>query len=177
MNVTVAKFDDRIAQDMPSDVASQQARIDALVSMHGAGGVFVDGVSVAELRKASADGVYRVSVPDAVDTVSTPTLRELLDRDITMLPGHQTDPGYVVSGMRAFYGDVFTDADEAAVRALVVPPKLPAASTPAQQHAADQIEQSAVGAVDGQPTTTADPVAGATETGDATANDAGDTHA
>jgi hypothetical protein len=46
--------------------------------------------------------------------------RENLDKALAALPGEYTDPEFVVSGMREFFGDLFTDADEARVRELVV---------------------------------------------------------
>lgn len=48
--------------------------------------------------------------------------RAALDASIAALPGDYTDPEFVVKGMRSHYGDLFTAADEAAVRERVKPP-------------------------------------------------------
>jgi len=45
--------------------------------------------------------------------------REGLDKAIAELPGSQTDPDYVVNGMRSFFGDLFTEDDEARIREVV----------------------------------------------------------
>lgn len=58
--------------------------------------------------------------------------RKELDEAIRGLPGEQNDPDYVVNAMRAHFGeDLFTDADEARVRELVVKPAGDAPQTPA----------------------------------------------
>lgn len=46
--------------------------------------------------------------------------RSKLDEALAALPGIHTDPDYVVSGMRSFFGEVFTIEDEAKVRELVI---------------------------------------------------------
>lgn len=51
----------------------------------------------------------------------TPVTREALDATLATLPGDQTDPDYVVSSMRGYFGDLFTPDDEARVRDLVKP--------------------------------------------------------
>jgi hypothetical protein len=48
--------------------------------------------------------------------------REELDAALASLPGEYNDPDYVVNGMRAHFGGVFTEADEATVRELVKAP-------------------------------------------------------
>lgn len=53
---------------------------------------------------------------------ATAPTRGDLDEALGMLPGDQTDPDYVVDGMRAYFGTLFTDADEARVRHAVRPP-------------------------------------------------------
>lgn len=46
--------------------------------------------------------------------------REELDAALATLPDDYTDPDYVVKAMRSHFGDLFTEADEAKVRELVV---------------------------------------------------------
>lgn len=48
--------------------------------------------------------------------------RANLDAALADLPGENTDPDYVVRAMREFFGALFTAADEAKVRDLVVAP-------------------------------------------------------
>lgn len=59
--------------------------------------------------------------------------RAELDKAIAGLPGENTDADYVVRAMRSHFGAVFTDADEAKVREVVI---LPRAAVPAQTAAA-----------------------------------------
>ncbi len=49
--------------------------------------------------------------------------RQELDTALAALPGENTDPEYVVRAMRAHFGALFTDADEATVRAAVKAPE------------------------------------------------------
>ncbi len=51
--------------------------------------------------------------------------RAALDAALESLPGENTDPDYVVRAMRSHFGAVFTDADEARVREVVVAPVVP----------------------------------------------------
>lgn len=48
--------------------------------------------------------------------------RDHLDDALAELPGGNTDPDYVVNAMREFYGELFTDEDEARVRETVKAP-------------------------------------------------------
>lgn len=48
--------------------------------------------------------------------------RKELEAAIAALPGDYTDADYVVEGMQAHYGDLFTTSDEAIVRDRVKPP-------------------------------------------------------
>lgn len=63
---------------------------------------------------------------DAVEEVdgetAVPRTRKELDGALAALPGNQTDPDYVVNGMRGYFADLFTADDEAKVRDLVKPP-------------------------------------------------------
>ncbi|MFD2298394.1 hypothetical protein QRO11_12060 [Paracidovorax citrulli] len=47
-------------------------------------------------------------------------LRAELDAALAGLPGENSDPDYVVRAMRSHFGAVFSDADEARVREVVV---------------------------------------------------------
>lgn len=49
-----------------------------------------------------------------------------LDAALAVLPAEYTDANYVVTQMRGHFGDLFTDADEAKVRELVVAKEPPA---------------------------------------------------
>lgn len=51
-----------------------------------------------------------------------PTRKEL-DEAIASLPGEQKDPDYVVTSMRAYFGDLFTAGDELMVREVVIKPQ------------------------------------------------------
>ena len=55
-----------------------------------------------------------------------PPTRADLDAALAALPGEYTDADYVVNGMRAHYGDLFTAKDEKAVRKVVKPAAAPA---------------------------------------------------
>jgi hypothetical protein len=48
--------------------------------------------------------------------------REHLDEALAALPGGESDVEYVVRAMRSHFGELFTDGDEAKVRALVKAP-------------------------------------------------------
>ncbi|CAG9177740.1 hypothetical protein [Cupriavidus pampae] len=76
--------------------------------------------------------------------------RAELDKALAGLPGDNTDPDYVVGAMRSHFKDVFTDADEAKVRALV---KAPAAGAPEGQTASESAasEAAPVAAADEKP--------------------------
>ena len=58
--------------------------------------------------------------------VVTPPARADLDRALSELPGENSDPEYVIKGMRSHFGELFTDADEMTVRDLFA---LPAATS------------------------------------------------
>lgn len=51
-----------------------------------------------------------------------PKTREALDAALAGLPGDQKDPEYVVRSMKEYFGNLFTDEDEARVRELVTAP-------------------------------------------------------
>lgn len=51
-----------------------------------------------------------------------PVTREQLDEALGQLPGDHKDPDFVVNGMRKFFGELFTDADEYKARELVKAP-------------------------------------------------------
>lgn len=53
--------------------------------------------------------------------VEQPTRAEL-DEVLRTLPGEYKDADYVVNGLRAHFGDLFTTDDEAKVRELIKPP-------------------------------------------------------
>ncbi len=59
MIVTVAKYHDRIPVEMPEDAEAAEAKISVLVGTHGAGAVFIDGVSVASINEAKAKEAER----------------------------------------------------------------------------------------------------------------------
>lgn len=78
----------------------------------------------------------KTSPPDNPPEESKPDLtaeRAKVDAAIAALPGDYTDPDYVVEGMRAHFGELFTDTDETRVRELVKvpPPKATTASATA----------------------------------------------
>ena len=63
--------------------------------------------------------------------------RAELDAALERLPDDKNDPDYVVRAMRSHFGTVFTDADEARVREVVVAPAAQAPATaPADEVAA-----------------------------------------
>jgi hypothetical protein len=80
----------------------------------------------AELRREGykiidasfAPAAYKASMESKED----PRSRKALDVALDTLPGEQSDPDYVVGSMRSFYGDLFTQDDEARVRELVKGP-------------------------------------------------------
>ncbi|MDQ0082938.1 hypothetical protein J2W35_003297 [Variovorax boronicumulans] len=77
-----------------------------------------------EALRCIARGIAEeVDVPD--EQPAGPT-RTDLDAALQALPDGNTDPDYVVGAMRTFFGDLFTDDDEALVRDLVKPPAAPA---------------------------------------------------
>lgn len=72
-------------------------------------------------RVATTEDLTAAGREVAADTdadTDAPT-REQLDAALAALPGEYKDADYVVNQMRAHWGDVFTDADEAKVRELV----------------------------------------------------------
>ncbi|MBP2091688.1 MULTISPECIES: hypothetical protein [Pseudomonas] len=76
-----------------------------------------------ELREKGYKIIDIQFAPDAYKAamkgVDDPRSREALDAALAALPGDQTDPDYVVGGMRSHFGDVFTQEDEARVREMV----------------------------------------------------------
>lgn len=80
----------------------------------------------AELRRKGykiidasfAPAAYKASMESKED----PRSRKALDAALNALPGDKVDPDYVVGSMRSFYGDLFTQEDEARVRELVKAP-------------------------------------------------------
>ena len=65
--------------------------------------------------------------PEVEDQDDGQPTRAELDRILASLPMEQTDPDYVVNGLRGHFGELFTDEDEAHVRELVIaPPVAPA---------------------------------------------------
>lgn len=67
---------------------------------------------------------------DVADPERTGPERSDLDGALDRLPDGNTDPEYVVKAMRAFFGDLFTDADEVRVRELVKPRAEPVTAAP-----------------------------------------------
>ena len=64
------------------------------------------------------------AVPDGADGARFADARAALDIALRQLPGDNDDPDYVVRAMRSHFGAVFTDADEAKVREVVVAPQV-----------------------------------------------------
>lgn len=62
--------------------------------------------------------------------------RAALDIALRQLPGGNDDPDYVARAMRNHFGAVFTDADEAKVREVVLAPQGPVVETAALADAA-----------------------------------------
>lgn len=79
-----------------------------------------------ELRKQGLKIIDAQFNPDgpkgAKPEPQTPKTREALDAALASLPGDQKDPEYVVRSMKEYFGDLFTDEDEARVRELVIAP-------------------------------------------------------
>lgn len=69
-------------------------------------------IASASAEKSSKKAAGKGSPP--------PVTREALDQSLAGLPGDNTDPEYVVGAMRSHFGELFTAADEAKVRELVV---------------------------------------------------------
>lgn len=81
----------------------------------------------AELRKQGLkiiDAKFDPASPKGSEkgAASAPKTREGLDTALSALPGGNTDPEYVVRSMKSYFGELFTDEDEAKVRELVVVP-------------------------------------------------------
>jgi len=83
------------------------------------------GHAVGRLKDAAGhpdvDNVDRVNDGRKEFSPDQAPTRENLDAQLALLPGTYTDPDYVVNGMRAHYGEVFTADDEVKVRDLVKP--------------------------------------------------------
>lgn len=77
----------------------------------------------AELRQKGYKIIDASFAPEAykasMEAKGEARSREELDAALDALPGDQTDPGYVVSSMRNYFGDLFTQEDEERARALV----------------------------------------------------------
>lgn len=80
----------------------------------------------ADLRRQGYKIIDASFAPDAykasMESKDDPRSRKALDAALGALPGDQGDPDYVVASMRSFYGDLFTQEDEARVRELVKAP-------------------------------------------------------
>lgn len=77
------------------------------------------------------------AVPEGVTGAALENARTALDIALRELPGGNDDPDYVARAMRNHFGAVFTDADEAKVREVVLAPQGPAVETPALADAAE----------------------------------------
>ena len=82
------------------------------------GQYFVDSGAAVRLKEDGSE--------DQVSEESAPRTRASLDGAIAQLPGDHTDADYVVSGMRSYYGQVFTQDDEVRIRDVVKPAVLKA---------------------------------------------------
>lgn len=77
--------------------------------------------------------------PDPAPAPAAAPTRADLDKALAELPGSYTDPDYVVNGMRAYFGDLFTADDEAKVREVVkAPPQVDPAKTAQDNSGAGQ---------------------------------------
>lgn len=63
------------------------------------------------------------AVPESADGARFADARAALDIALRQLPGGNEDPDYVARAMRNHFGAVFTDADEAKVREVVLAPQ------------------------------------------------------
>jgi hypothetical protein len=125
----IAELAQRI-QAQSRRLAELEPEYDALVA-----GLKANRAELAQLQPArDADGRTLVDVHTGEPTVPETAAagvatgaafdglepsRAALDADLASLPGDQDDADYVVRSMRSYYGPVFTDADEATVRAKV----------------------------------------------------------
>lgn len=71
------------------------------------------------------------AVPEGVTGAALENARTALDISLRELPGGNDDPDYVARAMRSHFGAVFTDADEAKVREVVLVPQGPVVETAA----------------------------------------------
>lgn len=76
------------------------------------------------------------AVPESADGARFADARAALDIALRQLPGGNDDPDYVARAMRNHFGAVFTDADEAKVREVVLAPQGPVVETAALADAA-----------------------------------------
>lgn len=90
----------RIKFKKPDPRAGSVVQMDSSRGQH-----FIDTGSAVAIKE---DGT-EAQEPQAVT-------RALLDLALANLPGGNDDPEYVVRSMRSYFGDLFTDEDEAAVR-------------------------------------------------------------
>lgn len=69
------------------------------------------------------------AVPEGATGAALENARTALDIALRELPGGNDDPDYVARAMRSHFGAVFTDADEAKVREVVLAPQGPVVET------------------------------------------------
>lgn len=93
--------------------AAQAATLTQIFSFYG-----VKPAELAELDELRANTEPDADADDDNKGPKVPT-RDELDAALSALPGDYVDPDFVVNGMRAHFGDLFTEADELKVRELV----------------------------------------------------------
>lgn len=64
MEVHVAKYGDRIAVELPKDEELARAKVEALCATHGDSAVFIDGVSVVQLKAIAAEQAEKERLDD-----------------------------------------------------------------------------------------------------------------
>lgn len=97
----------RIKFQKPDPRAGTVAQMDS-----SRGQFFIDNGSAVQVKDGEVTAANEKPV----------LVRANLDAALADLPGGNTEPDYVVRGMREFFGALFTDADEAKVRDLVIAP-------------------------------------------------------
>lgn len=95
--ISVKKFDDDIVVTR-KEGQTEDEQIEQLVSIHGAGGVFVDGVSVADMQAAAAveePAVDPVDVDPVVVEAETTAEGDVVVEAETATVGTEAAPGGV----------------------------------------------------------------------------------
>lgn len=104
------------------------------------------------------------AVPEGADGARFADARAALDIALRQLPGGNDDPDYVARAMRNHFGAVFTDADEAKVREVVlaaqVDPFKPAAVADAPEISRPEPHAESTAPQENEPPTPAKPARG-----------------